>query len=205
MTSRFVSACALAIPLTIVLACGGNVTGLGNGSDASTTDASTGSDAVNGTDGTTTRDAIGVDGVVTSDVGSSGIPCGAVTCDSTSQECCFGHAGGSCIPKGGACDGGITLTCSGPEDCPVAGDVCCAEASSGGAGASCTTEAACHGLILCQTDEDCPDMERCEMVLEGYKICRHGGFGPDGGFHRPDGGFHPPDGGFVPPDGAVPP
>jgi hypothetical protein len=98
-----------------------------------------------------------------------------------------------CTGKG-ACDGGVPVMCSGPESCSVAGDVCCAEFGTMGTGkanVTCTTRAACNGLILCQTSNDCPDMGECRMGFGGFMFCRR---------HRPDGGFGPPDGGMMPPD-----
>jgi hypothetical protein len=202
MSSRVVRSLALAVPLSVIAAaCGGTVTNV-NG-DASTQDGtSSGPDGSVGSDGTTLRDG-SIDGITARDAG--GLPCGMATCSVETQECCVTRAGGAtCTPKG-MCDGGVAVTCSGPETCPVSGDVCCAEFGGGAISVSCTTMAACHGYLLCQSEADCPDMEPCDPGFDGYKYCQRPFMRPDGGFHRPDGGIHPPDGGFVPPDGDLPP
>ena len=209
MTSRVLASFGLFIPAVLSFgACGGTVEGgsPGGGSDASThTDGTTG-----GPDGSTLLDGTtGIDRVSITEA-STGLPCGMTTCNSATQDCCATRGGGTCIAKGGACDGGVVITCSGPEDCPVSGDICCAEFGGGGGtpSVSCTTMTACHGVLLCEKPSDCPDMEMCGMGLEGYKYCVGSFMEPDGGFphhHHDGGGLHPPDGGFVPPDGDVPP
>jgi hypothetical protein len=208
MTSRVLLSFAFAVPLTVIGgACGGTVeSGGSGGNDASTQDGTShGPDATTGLDGTGGRDTNAVDGVNTGEA-STGLPCGMTTCSSTTQECCVTRTGAtSCTPKG-ECDGGVAITCNGPEECPVSGDVCCAELGHGTPSVSCTTMAACHGYVLCQSAADCPDMEPCDPGLDGYKYCLGSFHEPDGGFHHHhDGGFHPPDGGFVPPDGDLPP
>jgi hypothetical protein len=209
MTSRVLASLGLLLPAALSFgACGGTVEGgPGGGNDASTQDGTTvGPDSSTTLDGTSSSDT-SIDRVSVTE-GSTGLPCGMTTCNSVTQECCATRGGGTCIERGGGCDGGLPITCSGPEDCSVSGDVCCAEGlGGGGASVSCTTMADCRGVLLCKNNSDCPDMEPCDPGPDGYEYCRFF-MEPDGGFHHhhhDGGGLHPPDGGFVPPDGDVPP
>lgn len=67
---------------------------------------------------------------------SAGLQCGNMTC-ATGQDCCIEGSPGSftstCMPTG-TCqqDGGVILTCDGPEDCASAMPECCITASGMG-------------------------------------------------------------------------
>jgi hypothetical protein len=140
------------------------------------------------------------------DAGPGGIPCGTTVCSPETQECCIDitSRSESCTSKG-ACDGGVMVTCSGPESCPTAGDVCCATFGRGTTPmVSCTAADACMGYELCKSSKDCPMGEPCEPSgFPGFDVCR-GGFDRDGGFHRRDGGRPPPDGGIMMVDATGP-
>jgi hypothetical protein len=114
------------------------------------------------------------------------------TCNGATQECCVGFSGAKCVAKGG-CGGGSTFTCSDSASCP-SGQVCCASRTGMSGGASC--KPTCDmGLVLCATDAECKDGQRCNTGLGGFKYCGRAG-GGDGGFGGWDGGFGGWDGGF---------
>jgi hypothetical protein len=97
-----------------------------------------------------------------------GVACGSITCNLTSQECCFSASGtATCVTKG-TCnrDMAASLSCDGPEDCGGVSSLCCATISSGGGSAMCS--ATCPGSAsmgaggsfnattkLCHTKDNC--------------------------------------------------
>jgi hypothetical protein len=208
---RIIRTLALLVPVGIIAsACGGTVEG--GGLDGSPDGKSGKPDATQ--DSPVPMDDTGspVDHFVPSDTGGptdagpGGIPCGMSTCVADTQECCISTSSGSatCTPKGD-CDGGVGVTCSGPESCPVKGDVCCATGMSiSTISVSCTTMAACMGFEICQSNMDCTPPDTCQpSPFPGYKYCRRPI--PDGGFPHHEGGLHMFDGGLLGDGGILPP
>jgi hypothetical protein len=143
-------------------------------SDSSGTDTSGGGDTKPATDtGGTTTDA--------SDTGSGGdakgVTCGTTTCTGTDICCATPSAGGTvdyaCAATCG--DGGVPISCDGPEDCASSAKYCCGtiettagtppscfKAGSAECKATCNTKivtsCSSKGTVrLCHTGSDCAD------------------------------------------------
>ena len=93
---------------------------------------------------------------------SAGISCGAATCK-TGEVCCVtpkeGGADQACAAS--CADGGVTIGCDGPEDCPTgAANICCAALKAGaGTPPACPLEsasAACAASCPTRIPSSCP-------------------------------------------------
>jgi hypothetical protein len=106
-------------------------------------------------------DQIGPD-ITVLDVSTEGILCGQSVC-SGSDQCCAEVDGGTtytqCMPS--CPDGGVSLSCDGPEDCVGKGLFCCAKLHVGyGSAPNCPIESAVASCTAaCDTDVpmNCPD------------------------------------------------
>lgn len=92
-----------------------------------------------------------------------GVTCGNATCDPMSQACCVVPMGmtfqSMCMPTG-SCqgDGGVILSCDGPEDC-MGGNNCCVEigGSGGGDAGALMGSGAATCSMGCKTATGAPD------------------------------------------------
>lgn len=132
--------------------------------------------------------------------GPMGIPCGAQACVSGTQTCCArlqnGVPSATCIAVTDSCQGGASFACSSTAECG-GGAVCCVSARS--LATSCEQPVACllsPGVILCNSDADCPGLVGNCCGQGNLKICRAracggrpgmGGGGPGMGGGRPGG------------------
>ena len=185
---------SLASPVLLALACslaacgssdsgggGGDTTDTGgttadtSGTDGVASDTSK-SDGTPGdgtaTDTTTTTDGSGTDTASSGD--TAGVECGAETCK-TGEVCCVTPTDGGVDQKCAAScgDGGATLACDGPEDCPSgAASICCATLKVGGTFPSCTFEsgaATCSGSCTTKIPTACPGegtVRRCHATAD---------------------------------------
>jgi hypothetical protein len=75
------------------------------------------------------------------------LSCGTATCDTPSQECCYGTGSGSsetCVTSGGTCAGNVQ-ECAEKSDCPD-GEICCLK----------VTDTSGDFTITCQAGTTCP-------------------------------------------------
>jgi predicted outer membrane repeat protein len=117
------------------------------------------------------------------------IPCGAETCTFGTQTCCArlqnGAPTASCIAATDSCQGGLSFSCSNTAECG-GGAVCCVSTRS--LSTTCEQPVACvlsPGIILCNSDADCPGLlGNCcgggNMKICGPRAC-NGGRGMGGG------------------------
>jgi hypothetical protein len=117
------------------------------------------------------------DSTFPSDAGSEGgspVFCGGEFCGSD-QDCCVTFTGGStsasCV-SGGSCDMGLSLACTGADNC-AAGEVCCGSFGGFGAGSTCEPECSPGSIQLCTGDGECPAGEKCRTLPIGLSVCRH--------------------------------
>jgi len=108
--------------------------------------------------------------------GPTVIPCGAQTCASGKQTCCArlqnGIPSATCIAVTDSCEGGASFACSSTAECG-GGSVCCVSARS--LSTSCEQPVACllsPGVILCNSDADCPGLVGNCCGQGNLKICR---------------------------------
>jgi hypothetical protein len=119
------------------------------------------------------------------------IVCGDQSCTAGVESCCFDPNGdASCIAKGATCQG-FPLDCSSGQKSCGSGEACCLDLQD--QSASCVPKDQCSGapspnggqIILCDSDADCRQGERCRDAPGdfGIKICRprRGGDGSGGG------------------------
>ncbi len=141
-------------------ATGSDTTSTG-GDGAATTDTRTTADGTSGgdTNTTPTDTATGVSDT-TSPPGDSagGINCGNKTCTG-GQVCCVTTTGGGATSECAAscADGGIAITCDGPEDC-TGGKICCATVELTGTLLACTFKqgsAECKGACASMVPFSC--------------------------------------------------
>ncbi len=134
-------------------------------------EAEEGADAGADADGDADADADAADG----EVSWTGILCGGAVCDATTQVCCVSETtpGTLACVAVGACGAGLTVTCDGPEDCPVAGDNCCLP--SGAVMSTYCIRGGCPaGRTACHADTDCPGSRHCcpdTMMGYSYTVC----------------------------------
>lgn len=113
---------------------------------------------------------------------TEGIKCGAMTCSAASKDsCCVSSAGSMCIAPNATCgNGGVTLTCDGPEDCttaPLGDTACCGSTSTSttAKGATCGNPANPQCVPLCHTLADCGTFAGyvgcCPVVNTDYSRC----------------------------------
>lgn len=113
---------------------------------------------------------------------TEGIKCGATVCSAASKDsCCISSAGSMCIAANASCgNGGVTLSCDGPEDCTTAapGDTaCCGStgATTTGKGATCGNPVTPQCVPLCHTLADCGTfggyLGCCAVVNTDYSRC----------------------------------
>ena len=148
------------------------VSGDGTPSDSSKTDGS-GSDGT-ADDTTTPKDGSGTDTASSGD--TAGVSCGSATCK-TGEVCCVTPKDGGAdqVCAASCSDGGVAVSCDGPEDCPSgSASVCCAtlkvgagtppacpfEDGAASCAATCPTKipTSCPGegkAKLCHTKSDC--------------------------------------------------
>ncbi len=122
----------------------------------------------------------GVAGSPSAGTGAGGQPgnpitCGQSVCNSSTQSCCVGLAGATCIGKGQMC-GGAVLGCTLNSDCP-GNDICCI-ALTGDISAASSCKARCDNQgsgrdrQLCQTDDECqPPFRFCTATIFGVSVC----------------------------------
>jgi hypothetical protein len=121
------------------------------------------------------------------------IPCGAETCTFGTQTCCARLQNGApmatCIAATDSCQGGLSFSCSSTAECG-GGAVCCVSTRS--LSTTCEQPVACvlsPGIILCDSDADCPGLIGNCCGRGNMKFCAracNGGRGMGGG--RPGGG-----------------
>jgi len=106
------------------------------------------------------------------------ISCGAQTCDASTQTCCVGLTGLSCIANNKTCNG-VPFGCTNSADCDGNG-VCCLSVA-GGVMISSSCEASCNGagpnggLQLCASDAECaPPNRNCRQTPLGLGFCAPG-------------------------------
>ena len=162
--SSLVSAAVLAT-LAVALGCGGSSDdGSGNTTEAggTTGDASTSKDT-----GTTTGDS----GAPHNDV-DGGVACGQSSCNPSTEQCCIGQSGASCIGKSATCQG-TSLACTTTAQC-TGGNVCCATLNGASVTAVCQASCPSGGITgpyqLCATDGECPTGSTCQ-TLGGIHYC----------------------------------
>lgn len=178
---------ALVAALAGYAACGDDSSGDGGGPDGTTTDDAGGSDAVTPDDGgsdATPTGCVPIDGGLPCDPGH--VACGAATCDTSKQVCCFadGGAKATCTtprptdggkPPANACVG-TEAFCDEAADCP-AGQVCCGfVGSTGGFATSCATSCGtglqfCHGNAECVSGTCTAQQCRGETIETCSSIC----------------------------------
>lgn len=130
--------------------------------------------------GGTTTGGVGVAGT-TSIAGAGGavsvkpIVCGDETCNASTQSCCAGLAGLSCVGKNQGCEGAV-LGCTVNDDC-TGNNVCCISIT-GDINAASSCKARCDNMgtgrdrQLCQTDDECVMPFRfCTPTIFGVNIC----------------------------------
>lgn len=164
------------------VACGGETTDASGPADGSTADATTGDGGASGADSGPGADAGADTGIPPA--GDSGPPdpgtvtCGAATCSTSTQQCCFNpqDAGASqCAPvgDGGCSPGTFSQTCNEAADC-AGGNVCCLSASLGippDIKAACETSCSGFSLQLCKTSAECKNGQPCgAFPCRGYII-----------------------------------
>jgi hypothetical protein len=151
--------------------------------------ASTGGAGTTGTAGTTGRGTAGTTGAAgrgaagtTGAAGTRGappapIPCGATSCTAGAQKCCVdvmvGPMGGKCVPAAQSCGTSASIACFDPTSCGGGVNVCCV-GTSAPPSTSCENVAACltkPGLIICNSDADCPAVVRNCCGVPGLKLC----------------------------------
>lgn len=116
----------------------------------------------------------GTGGLAGGGPGSTPPPCGAQTCDTSLQLCCFlDPTAPFCADKNDprACAGGLTLSCLDRSSCAPA-EACCLSLT----GASCATPAVClagNGAVVCLTSADCPAPAPicCPVFSQGSALC----------------------------------
>jgi hypothetical protein len=138
------------------------------------------SDAGASVDASGSTDAGDVDGGggdtdagATTDAGTSGVPCGDVTCGAE-QRCCTtlvpgGEPMTECVGAEERCEG-IAIACDGPEDCD-GDDVCCLGGigPGGGGGARCGPADRCPS-IACHDAEDCPETDGRPLMCCPFEL-----------------------------------
>ena len=115
------------------------------------------------------------------------IPCGAESCTFGTQICCARLQNGApmatCIAATDSCQGGLSVSCSNTAECGD-GAVCCVSTRS--LSTTCEQPVACvlsPGIILCNSDADCPRLlgnccGRGNMKICGPRACSgRGGMG----------------------------
>ena len=100
--------------------------------------------------------------------GTSGVPCGSMTC-SAGETCCVSFSGASCMMggMGGGCGmQSASFRCDGPEDCEM-GQRCAAEGGGGGFifGTRCRGQMSGMGKTVCHTSADCPNGGACTPAM----------------------------------------
>jgi hypothetical protein len=100
--------------------------------------------------------------------------CGAQFCNPSTQRCCAGVAGFSCIANNQDCNGAV-LECTAAGDCS-GDDICCLTfASPPGSASACRNE--CTGMgagrdrQLCSTDAECSGNRSCVATVFGVSVC----------------------------------
>ena len=158
--------------------------GIGEAGAPATTGAA-GTTTTTGAAGATMTGAAGAPAVPT----PMRIPCGAESCTFGTQTCCArlqnGAPTASCIAATDSCQGGLSFSCSNTAECG-GGAVCCVSTRS--LSTTCEQPVACvlsPGIILCNSDADCPGLlGNCcgggNMKICGPRAC-NGGRGMGGG------------------------
>jgi hypothetical protein len=170
--------------LLLAIGCGGEAASIGAGADdGGGQDATVGADsAANdggaGPDGAPFGD--GGSGDANSDAGSApdtgagsdphAVRCGAATCDTTQDACCYafsrdgGIADAGCIPRGDNCPGGFKERCDEAADCD-AGRVCCLQIGAVGLDSVCRQGCGIGGgYQLCRTNAECQNDAGCNVL-----------------------------------------
>ena len=162
--AKILVSAALLTTLAVALGCGGSS---GDGSSTTTDAGGTTGDASTKDTGTTTGDS----GTPHNDV-DGGVACGQSSCNPSTEQCCIGQSGASCIGKSDTCQG-ASLSCTTTAQC-TGGNVCCASFSGATLTAVCQASCPSGGLTgpyqLCATDGECPSGSTCQ-ALGGIHYC----------------------------------
>lgn len=106
------------------------------------------------------------------------ITCGDQTCNGSTESCCAGLAGLSCIGKNQACNGAV-LGCTVNADCGGNGVCCISITGELDAASSCKDRCdmgTTRDRQLCQTDDECAMPFRyCTPTIFGVNICTRRG------------------------------
>ncbi len=155
---------ALALALAVLAAACGGDDGVDPNADGGTHDLAGAHDLSASTDQGAVYDLAGAD--------FAGVSCGASTCGSN-QQCCLvpnvdtKTVTGMCVAPGSSCgDGGVPLTCDGPEECSTGMSQCCVslEIQSISGSAACTSSCPATATTdnggslttrLCHSPADC--------------------------------------------------
>lgn len=117
----------------------------------------------------------GVGGGAQTSTGSGDPPiaCGMEECDAATEVCCATLNGAACIPADEDCQG-AAISCTSAAQCD-AGEVCCGTFGGMSGQASCTSDPCGEdgpgsGIILCETEAECPPDVPCEPAPGGVGI-----------------------------------
>jgi hypothetical protein len=113
--------------------------------------------------------------------GSAGsVECGNSSCSIATHFCCVNQSTANCVTTGSNCPQATDVFCDGPEDCPMADQVCCGQLGGGNFYSSiqCRNQNECTlgqgRVVVCGSSPgSCPNNTTCQpsSILPAYDVC----------------------------------